>query len=232
MSVAHPTVLALGEQARADLATATDLEATREWYRQYLGDNGSVSGLTKQIGTLPPDQRRAFGIAVNALKNELAAALAERQTALETTALDARIASEAIDVTLPGRPVQRGTLHPTTLMIREFCEIFGLMGFQTVEGPEVEDANYNFDYAEHPGGSPRARHLGHLPRRTSPTDARDRPADAHLADAGADDAVAAAAGARRRAGALLPLRGDRRHALAMFSRSRGWRWTRGSRWRT
>jgi phenylalanyl-tRNA synthetase alpha chain len=154
MSVTHPTVLALGEQARAELANATDLDATREWYRLYLGDNGSVSGLTKQIGTLPTDQRRAFGIAVNALKNELAAALAERQTALEATALDARIASEAIDVTLPGRPVERGFLHPTTRIIRECCEIFGKMGFQTVEGPEVEYAKYNFDMLNIPADHP------------------------------------------------------------------------------
>src|SRR4051812_34138372 len=99
MRTTHPTVLALGEQARADLAAATDLESTRDWYRRYLGDNGSVSGLTKQIGTLPPDQRRPFGMAVNALKNELAAALSERQSALEGAALASRIAAEAIDVT-------------------------------------------------------------------------------------------------------------------------------------
>jgi phenylalanyl-tRNA synthetase alpha chain len=154
MSDEHPTVRALGEQARADLAKATDLEATRAWYREYLGDNGSVSGLTKQIGTLPPDQRRAFGIAVNALKNELAAALAERQSALEAAALDTRIASEAIDVTLPGRPVERGFLHPTTRIIRECCEIFGKMGFQTVEGPEVEYAKYNFDMLNIPADHP------------------------------------------------------------------------------
>lgn len=154
MSVTHPTVLALGEEARANLAKATDLDATREWYRQYLGDNGSVSGLTKQIGTLPPDQRRVFGIAVNALKNELAAALAERQSALESAALDERIASEAIDVTLPGRPVERGFLHPTTRIIRECCEIFGKMGFQTVEGPEVEYAKYNFDMLNIPADHP------------------------------------------------------------------------------
>jgi phenylalanyl-tRNA synthetase alpha chain len=154
MSVSDPSMLALGEQARADLAAATDLEATREWYRKYLGDNGSVSGLTKRIGTLPPEQRRAFGIAVNALKNELAAALAERQSALEAAALDARIAAEAIDVTLPGRLVERGFLHPTTRIIREACDIFGKMGFQTVEGPEVEYAKYNFDMLNIPADHP------------------------------------------------------------------------------
>ena len=154
MSTTQQTVRERGEEARAALAAATDLDATREWYRAYLGDNGAVSGLTKQIGALPPDQRRAFGIAVNALKDELAAALAARQSALEAAALQSRIASEALDVTLPGRPVERGFLHPTTRIIREICDIFGKMGFQTVEGPEVEYAKYNFDMLNIPADHP------------------------------------------------------------------------------
>ncbi len=154
MAETPPTIAELRETAITRLQAAHDLPSTREWYREFLGDQGSVSALFKQIGALPGDQRRAFGIAVNALKAELAAALAERQSHLEASALDARIHAEQIDVTLPGRPVNRGFLHPTTRIIREICEIFGKMGFQTVEGPEVEYAKYNFDMLNIPADHP------------------------------------------------------------------------------
>lgn len=154
MTTTYPTVIALRADALHRLDAANDLEATRDWYREFLGDTGTVSALTKQIATLPQADRRAFGIAVNALKSELSAALAERQSALEATALETRIASEAIDVTLPGRPVTRGFLHPTTRILREISEIFGRMGFQTVEGPEVEYAKYNFDMLNIPADHP------------------------------------------------------------------------------
>ena len=148
------TIPSLRADALAQLEATRDLNATRAWYRAFLGDNGTVSGLTKRIATLPPEQRRAFGTAVNTLKTELAAALGERQAALEAAALAQRIETEAIDVTLPGRPVQRGFLHPTTRIVREICDVFGKMGFQTVEGPEVEYAKYNFDMLNIPADHP------------------------------------------------------------------------------
>jgi phenylalanyl-tRNA synthetase alpha chain len=154
MTATEPTIIELRGEALARLDTAHDVAATREWYREYLGDQGTVTALFKRIPTLPQEQRRAFGIAVNALKAELAAALEERQTALSSVALESRIEAEAIDVTLPGRPVQRGFLHPTTRIIREICDIFGKMGFQTVEGPEVEYAKYNFDMLNIPADHP------------------------------------------------------------------------------
>ncbi|MGI8688177.1 MAG: phenylalanine--tRNA ligase subunit alpha, partial [Thermomicrobiales bacterium] len=154
MSIAEPTLIELREIALARLDAATAVEETRAWYRDYLGDHGAVTALTKRIAGLPPEQRRAFGIAVNALKTELSGALAARQAVLEASALETRIESEAIDVTLPGRPVQRGFLHPTTRIIREICDIFGKMGFQTVEGPEVEYAKYNFDMLNIPADHP------------------------------------------------------------------------------
>ncbi len=141
------------EAVRA-LEAAGEMEATRQWYREYLGDKGSVSLLTRQIGTLPREERKAFGEAVNAAKTELAALLAEKQERLDTAALNDRILAEALDVTLPGRPVERGFLHPTTRIVREVCDIFGKMGFQTVEGPEVEYAKYNFDMLNIPADHP------------------------------------------------------------------------------
>ncbi len=154
MTATEPTMIELRQRALARLDAATDIEATRAWYREYLGDHGAVTALTKRIAGLPPEQRRAFGIAVNGLKTELGALLAERQAILEASALEARIETEAIDVTLPGRPVRRGFLHPTTRIIREICDIFGKMGFQTVEGPEVEYAKYNFDMLNIPADHP------------------------------------------------------------------------------
>lgn len=154
MTATDPTISNLRSDALARLNSASDLQATRNWYREFLGDQGAVTELFKQIPVLPPEQRRAFGIAVNSLKAELTDALALRQSVLETAALESRIGAEVIDVTLPGRPVRRGYLHPTTRIIREICDIFGKMGFQTVEGPEVEYAKYNFDMLNIPADHP------------------------------------------------------------------------------
>ena len=85
MTATEPTIIELRERRRwRELDAAHDLAATREWYREYLGDQGAVTALFKQIPTLPQEQRRAFGIAVNALKAELAAALEERQSTLSS----------------------------------------------------------------------------------------------------------------------------------------------------
>lgn len=141
-------------EARANLDAADDLEATRRWYREFLGDKGSVSGLTRLIGGLAREERAAFGQAVNAAKSGLAELLAAKQATLEARELDIRIAGESLDVTLPGRPAERGYLHPVTRIVREICDIFGKMGFQTVEGPEVEYAKYNFDMLNIPADHP------------------------------------------------------------------------------
>ncbi len=154
MTATFTEIDALVAEARGRLDGAEDLDATRQWYRDYLGDKGSVSGLTRRIGALAREERGTFGQAVNAAKTGLAELLAAKQSALESRELDARIASESIDVTLPGRPVERGSLHPVTRIIREICDIFGTMGFQTVEGPEVEFAKYNFDMLNIPADHP------------------------------------------------------------------------------
>jgi len=154
VTATHAQIDPLIAEARAKLDTAADLEATRQWYRDYLGDHGTVSGLTRMIGTLPREERAAFGQAVNAAKAALGELLAVKQSALETVALDARIAAETLDVTMPGRPVARGFLHPTTRIVREICEVFNKLGFQTVEGPEVEFAKYNFDMLNIPADHP------------------------------------------------------------------------------
>ena len=144
------------EREAAERLAAVADEATLEaWYREYLGrKDGRLSGLLRQMGKLDPAERPRFGAAVNEAKERVQAAYEGRRAGLETAALGARLAAEAVDVTLPGRPVEVGTLHPTTLMIRELSEIFALLGYQTVEGPEVEEARYNFDLLNIPPNHP------------------------------------------------------------------------------
>ncbi len=204
MTTTHAQIDPLVAEARTKLDDAADLEATRQWYREYLGDHGAVSGLTRLIGTLPREERAAFGQAVNTAKAALGELLAVKQSALETVALNARIAEETLDVTMPGRPVARGFLHPTTRIVREICEVFNKMGFQTVEGPEVEFAKYNFDMLNIPADHP-ARDVWDTFIVDTQGRSGDRAAHTYIADAGAHDARSATARARSSARAMLPL---------------------------
>jgi phenylalanyl-tRNA synthetase alpha chain len=130
-------------EAREGLAAASDDGALESWRTAVLGRSGSLTGILRSLGGLEPDQRREVGRAANLLKNELEAALEARREELRRAAL-AATASDAIDVTLPGRPVRRGRLHPVTATLREILDVFGRMGFATVEGPDVELDEYNF----------------------------------------------------------------------------------------
>ncbi len=148
-------VAGLEREALARLATVGDEAALGGWFQDYLGRReGRLNGLLRQMGSLPQTERPRFGAVVNEAKERVTAAYEERRLALGEVALSARLAAEAIDVTLPGRPIEAGTLHPTTLMIRELSAIFALLGFQTIEGPEVEETRYNFDYLNIPPNHP------------------------------------------------------------------------------
>ncbi|MCM8747129.1 phenylalanine--tRNA ligase subunit alpha [Thermomicrobium sp. CFH 73360] len=136
---------ALLQRALEELHAATTQDALTEWHARYLGRRGDVTALLRQLGTLPPEERPAFGRAANALKEELQRAYEQREREIRELELAARIASEAVDVTLPGRVPPIGTLHPVTQMIREVTDIFAHLGFQVVEGPEVEYGYYAFD---------------------------------------------------------------------------------------
>ncbi|MDI3339501.1 MAG: phenylalanine--tRNA ligase subunit alpha [Sphaerobacter sp.] len=133
------------QRAEQELAAAADSGALAEWHARYLGRKGQVTTLTRRLGALPPEARPAFGQAVNALKLALQEAFERRQEEVRRAELTQRLQAEAVDVTLPGRRPDIGTLHPVTQMIREVTEVFAHLGFQTVEGPEVEDAYYAFD---------------------------------------------------------------------------------------
>ncbi len=142
------------DDALAALARTESPEDLEAWRIAFLGRRGHLTGLLRAVGLLPPDQRKAAGEAANRAKSYLESALAEREHAL--AAGDGSNADQdgAIDVTLPGWPAPVGGLHPTTLIMREICDAFISMGFQVVEGPEVEWDHYNFEMLNIPKDHP------------------------------------------------------------------------------
>ena len=141
--------------ANDELARATDVKALEDWRVAYLGRRqGRLPGLLEQLPGLPPEERREAGQLANKVRRTLDTAYAERRALLEHANLSQRLSAEAIDVTLPGRPVAAGRLHPTTQTLREIIEAFRPMGFQVVEGPEVEWEYYNFEALNIPADHP------------------------------------------------------------------------------
>ncbi len=127
--------------AAAAAATAAELDEVRV---AALGKKGRLTGLMKELGGLDPETRKARGQALNAVKDEVAAALDARKTELEDAALNARLAQEVADVTLPVRPEVSGMIHPISQTMDEVIAIFAQMGFTVAEGPEIEDDFHNF----------------------------------------------------------------------------------------
>ncbi|MBV8793276.1 MAG: phenylalanine--tRNA ligase subunit alpha, partial [Pseudolabrys sp.] len=121
-----------------------------------LGKNGSVSALLKTLGAMTPDERKANGPKINGLKDKVTAAIAARKDALGSAALDARLNSESVDVTLPVRetPAEAGRVHPISQVIDELTAIFADMGFAVAEGPDIETDDYNFTKLNFPEGHP------------------------------------------------------------------------------
>ena len=144
----------LRDDILAQLATAGDLRALDDARVAALGKNGRVTALTKTLGSLPPEQRREAGQAFNALKREVEAAVEARAAELEAKALDARLAAERIDVTLPVRERLEGRIHPVSQVADEITAIFADMGFAVAEGPDVEDDFHNFTALNFPPEHP------------------------------------------------------------------------------
>ena len=109
-----------------------------------LGKKGRVSLMMRELGGMDPEERKAAGQALNAVKHRIAAAIYDRQAELSHAALDARLAAEAIDVSLPSRPETDARLHPLSRTIEEVVAIFAEMGFTVAEGPDIESDYYNF----------------------------------------------------------------------------------------
>jgi len=146
-------------EARADVTACEDLQRLDEIRVHYLGKKGRITDLLKQLGSIEADQRRAFGQAVNAAKQELAESITSKREQLQAQALESQLAGERVDVTLPGRGSQRGGLHPVTLAMQRIIDLFGHLGFDVATGPEVEDDYYNFESLNFPAHHPaRAMH--------------------------------------------------------------------------
>jgi phenylalanyl-tRNA synthetase alpha chain len=149
----------LTRAALADIAAAADLDALEAQRVGLLGKSGSITGQLKQLGTLPPEQRKAFGEQVNRAKESVAEALAARKAALEDLAVEQRLRTETIDVTLPGRGDGIGNLHPVSRTLERMTDIFARMGYQLADGPEIEDDWHNFEALNFPPHHPaRAMH--------------------------------------------------------------------------
>ncbi len=169
------------------IAAASDEAGLEELRLAALGKKGEVSLKMRELGGMSPQERQAAGPALNALKDELDAALRARKAALGDAALGERLKAEWLDVTLPGRPRGQGTIHPVSQVLDEVTAIFADMGFAVAEGPQVESDWYNFDALniapEHPArqehdtffmhrdpGDPRPPHV--LRTHTSPVQIR------------------------------------------------------------
>ena len=130
-------------------------EATLEEVRlAAVGKKGEVALKMRELGRMTPEERQSVGPALNALKDEINAAIAARKASLEDAALEARLAGEWLDVTLPPRARRQGTIHPISQVTEEVTAIFADMGFSVAEGPQVETDWYNFDALNIPGHHP------------------------------------------------------------------------------
>ncbi|HXH03175.1 MAG TPA: phenylalanine--tRNA ligase subunit alpha [Candidatus Competibacteraceae bacterium] len=147
------------ESARSAIDQAADLSSLDQLRVHYLGKKGVLTERLKQLGQLPPEERRAAGQVINEAKEQIQTLLEARKALLEAAALDARLASEAIDVTLPGRGQAVGGLHPITRTLGRIEAFFTQVGFGVAEGPEVEDDFHNFEALNIPPHHPaRAMH--------------------------------------------------------------------------
>lgn len=141
-------------QSQETLSQVTNEDELATWYRDVLGRKGTLSEAMRTLGSLSAEERRDRGRELNVVKNQLESAFAARQNEIRAASLHARLENESVDVTLPGRAHPIGSLHPITAMIREACDIFAHLGFQTLEGPEVEFALYSFDMLNIPQDHP------------------------------------------------------------------------------
>jgi len=147
------------DDALAAIAAAEALTGLEQLRVQYLGKKGEITLQLKNLGKLPGDQRREAGQAINRVKQQIGEALDARREALQQAELEQRLAAERVDVTLPGRRVDVGGLHPVTTTMRRIERMFGKLGFDVATGPEVEDDFHNFEALNIPPHHPaRAMH--------------------------------------------------------------------------
>jgi len=147
------------DTAARDIAAAGTLDALESLRVGLLGKSGLVTEQLKQLGKLAPDDRKAHGERVNRAKERLQQVIAERKQTLENAAFDKRLAEERVDVTLPGRAADLGSIHPVSRALQRIVDIFSALGYAQAEGPEIEDDYHNFEALNFPPHHPaRAMH--------------------------------------------------------------------------
>jgi phenylalanyl-tRNA synthetase alpha chain len=152
------------------IANAMDESTLEEVRLAAVGKKGEVSLKMRELGKMSPEERQVAGPALNALKDEINSALAAKRVALADAALDERLRTEWLDVTLPSRPARQGTIHPISQVTEEVTAIFADMGFGVAEGPRIDSDWYNFDALNIPGHHPARAEMDtfymHRPRAT------------------------------------------------------------------
>ena len=136
------------------ISAAADEAALEELRVQAVGKKGEISLQMRSLGKMSPEERQVAGPALNALKDEVNSALTARKSSMADAALEERLKSEWLDVTLPGRQRPVGTIHPISQVWEEVTAIFADMGFSVAEGPQIETDWYNFDALNMPGHHP------------------------------------------------------------------------------
>ena len=152
-------LVALTEEALELIKNADDLAALDHVRVEYLGKKGQITGLLKGLGKLSAEERPAAGAEINRAKQQVQEQINACKQAMEQAAIDAKLASETIDVTLPGRGQNNGGLHPVTRTLDRIEKIFSAVGYKVEQGPEIEDNYHNFDALNIPPHHPaRAMH--------------------------------------------------------------------------
>ncbi|MEZ6960342.1 MULTISPECIES: phenylalanine--tRNA ligase subunit alpha [unclassified Aeromonas] len=141
-------------QARAEIEGVSDIAALDEIRVKYLGKKGFFTEQMKGLGALSAEERPAAGAVINQAKQQVQDTLNARREALEIAVLNQKLAAETIDVSLPGRRIENGGLHPVTRTIERIERLFGEMGFKVARGPEIEDGFHNFDALNIPAHHP------------------------------------------------------------------------------
>lgn len=142
------------EKAIAEVKAASSTSELASIETRYLGGKGSLQAQLRRIGSLPREERPAFGARVNAAKQALSAELTERKASVASAENEVRLRADSVDVTLPGRPMPVGRLHPLTQTATRVKQVLGGLGFEFMEGPELEDYAYNFAALNYPEDHP------------------------------------------------------------------------------
>jgi len=145
---------AIVAEAASQFAAVDDLPQLENAKARYLGKQGLLTAALKGLGKLPPDEKRERGSRINVAKDEIERLLDERRAAIARAKLDARLAEEALDVTLPGRSRGHGGIHPISRTWKRIEAIFGSIGFDIADGPEIETDWYNFTALNNPENHP------------------------------------------------------------------------------